>query len=191
MRPCKFDAHCVIRTIKTTSSGTDDYISDVAIWSVMEPSLGIMAGCLATLRPLFKGFGIGRNVTRGYLDRYMPGSSTLGRSNGGNKSFRLNKSSGGVSPSTMEIELSSPGFKDDAASIRTHSSTRPLRIGLEPSTSPLSVSFLRPSVRTNIMSNRDLAAAHHTTESGSQAISVHTIIRTESIYEGIQPIREE
>ncbi|KAH8883947.1 hypothetical protein GQ53DRAFT_629792, partial [Thozetella sp. PMI_491] len=32
---------------------------DVAIWSVMEPSLGIIAGCIATLRPLFKSWGFG------------------------------------------------------------------------------------------------------------------------------------
>lgn len=28
----------------------------LAIWSTVEPSLGIMAGCLATLRPLFRTF---------------------------------------------------------------------------------------------------------------------------------------
>jgi hypothetical protein len=33
--------------------------SDVAVWAVMEPSLGIIAGCAATLRPLFTGWGFG------------------------------------------------------------------------------------------------------------------------------------
>jgi hypothetical protein len=28
----------------------------IAIWSTIEPGLGIMAGCLATLRPLFRSF---------------------------------------------------------------------------------------------------------------------------------------
>lgn len=31
---------------------------DTAIWSVIEPSLGIIAGCIATLRPLFVKFGV-------------------------------------------------------------------------------------------------------------------------------------
>lgn len=34
---------------------------DVATWSVLEPSLGIIAGCVATLRPLFKHLGFGRS----------------------------------------------------------------------------------------------------------------------------------
>ncbi|KAG7105258.1 hypothetical protein HYQ44_016570 [Verticillium longisporum] len=32
---------------------------DVAIWSVMEPALGITAACVATFRPLFKNWGFG------------------------------------------------------------------------------------------------------------------------------------
>lgn len=39
---------------------------DVAIWSVLEPSLGIIAGCVATLRPLFKDLGFGRRSTINY-----------------------------------------------------------------------------------------------------------------------------
>ncbi|KAH7021982.1 hypothetical protein EDB80DRAFT_628547 [Ilyonectria destructans] len=36
------------------------YVSvDVAIWSVMEPALGITAACIATFRPLFKHSGFG------------------------------------------------------------------------------------------------------------------------------------
>lgn len=41
-------------------------IRDVAIWSVLEPSLGIIAGCVATLRPLFKDLGFGRKTTINY-----------------------------------------------------------------------------------------------------------------------------
>ena len=40
--------------------------SDVAVWSVMEPSLGIIAGCAACLRPLFKVWGFGPNSSRRY-----------------------------------------------------------------------------------------------------------------------------
>ncbi|KAG7142001.1 hypothetical protein HYQ45_018794 [Verticillium longisporum] len=32
---------------------------DVAIWSIMEPALGIIAACTATFRPLFKNWGFG------------------------------------------------------------------------------------------------------------------------------------
>ncbi|KAI3401680.1 hypothetical protein diail_9344 [Diaporthe ilicicola] len=51
---------------------------DVAIWSVMEPSLGIIAGCVATLRPLFKSMGIGKPTTQ----RYGYGPSRYGTSAG-------------------------------------------------------------------------------------------------------------
>ncbi|ROW11172.1 hypothetical protein VMCG_01153 [Cytospora schulzeri] len=38
----------------------------VATWSVLEPSLGIIAGCVATLRPLFKHLGFGSSTTQLY-----------------------------------------------------------------------------------------------------------------------------
>ncbi|KAI1841693.1 hypothetical protein JX265_006242 [Neoarthrinium moseri] len=39
---------------------------DLAVWSVIEPSLGIMAGCIATIRPLFKRAGFGSTGSRRY-----------------------------------------------------------------------------------------------------------------------------
>ncbi|KUI60000.1 hypothetical protein VP1G_07232 [Cytospora mali] len=50
---------------------TPDFLYEtvyVAIWSVMEPSLGILAGCVATLRPLFKSLGFGKRTTQLYDD---------------------------------------------------------------------------------------------------------------------------
>ncbi|KAK6078740.1 integral membrane protein [Seiridium cupressi] len=46
-----------------------DFLSetiDLAVWSVIEPSLGIMAGCIVAIRPLFNawGFGLGRSRHR-------------------------------------------------------------------------------------------------------------------------------
>ncbi|KAF3344851.1 hypothetical protein BJF96_g8484 [Verticillium dahliae] len=38
---------------------------DVAIWSIMEPALGIIAACTATFRPLFKNWGFGWTSRRG------------------------------------------------------------------------------------------------------------------------------
>ncbi|KAG7137234.1 hypothetical protein HYQ45_005385 [Verticillium longisporum] len=38
---------------------------DVAIWSIMEPALGIIAACTATFRPLFKNWGFGWTSKRG------------------------------------------------------------------------------------------------------------------------------
>lgn len=43
---------------------------DVGIWSVMEPSLGIIAGCIATLRPLVKSWGFGKETTAGHPTTY-------------------------------------------------------------------------------------------------------------------------
>ncbi|KAM0276287.1 hypothetical protein ACHAQH_006917 [Verticillium albo-atrum] len=39
---------------------------DVAIWSVMEPALGITAACVATFRPLFKNWGFGWSSNNAY-----------------------------------------------------------------------------------------------------------------------------
>lgn len=54
---------------------------DVAIWSVLEPSLGIIAGCVATLRPLFKSFRFGSL-------RSLGEKATGGRNVTGNRSRR-------------------------------------------------------------------------------------------------------
>jgi hypothetical protein len=40
--------------------------SDVAIWSVMEPALGIIAACVASFRPLFRSWGFGVRSTNAY-----------------------------------------------------------------------------------------------------------------------------
>ncbi|ROW01703.1 hypothetical protein VSDG_01989 [Cytospora chrysosperma] len=48
---------------------TPDFLYEtvpVATWSVLEPSLGIIAGCVATLRPLFHHLGFGGSTTQLY-----------------------------------------------------------------------------------------------------------------------------
>jgi hypothetical protein len=49
---------------------------DIAVWSVIEPGLGIMAGCMATIRPLFKGLGL--SLTRSSGNRYRTGGRGSG-----------------------------------------------------------------------------------------------------------------
>lgn len=44
---------------------------------MVEPSLGIIAGCIATLRPLVKGMGFGRNSTKGSKYSYSRGNRYL------------------------------------------------------------------------------------------------------------------
>ncbi|KAJ4394185.1 hypothetical protein N0V93_003402 [Gnomoniopsis smithogilvyi] len=156
---------------------------DVAIWSVLEPSLGIMAGCMATMRPLFKGFGIGRNPSRVYVDKYVPVSSKLARSNGEQRSFRIIKVGECISLPAMDIERPTQGLiRDDAAYKHNSADNLTLRM------SPISMEFLKPSVKTNIMSSRNSAVLPQAEDSG--AISVHTTIHTESIYEDVQPAQE-
>jgi hypothetical protein len=49
-----------------------DFLSetiDLAVWSVLEPSLGIMAGCIASIRPLFKNLGFGLNRSKRYSSK--------------------------------------------------------------------------------------------------------------------------
>lgn len=74
--------------------------SDVATWSVIEPALGIIAGCIATLRPLFKNMGFsGLKRSRKYnsssnkKQSHSGGSST--GAGGGGASRRLTRPSNG------------------------------------------------------------------------------------------------
>lgn len=55
--------------------------SDIAVWTVLEPSVGIIAGCIATLRPLFKRWGFGPRSTAKESDPAGPSLSFKCRSN--------------------------------------------------------------------------------------------------------------
>lgn len=143
-----------------------------------------MAGCLATMRPLFKGFGIGHSPSRAYLEKYVPVSSKFARSNGESRSFRIIKLGECVSPSVTAVEeiSLSPRIRGGAA--------RPLDISgpLDACTSPIALQFLKPSMkRDSNISNRDSMAVLEKEES----ISVHITTRTSSIYEDVEPQREE
>lgn len=78
---------------------------DVAIWSVMEPSLGIIAGCVATLRPLFKSMGFGKPTTQRYgygSSRYGPSAASERRTWGFARNTMQKLSDGPFSPSTID-----------------------------------------------------------------------------------------
>lgn len=78
---------------------------DVAIWSVMEPSLGIIAGCVATLRPHFKSLGFGKPTTQrhGYgSSRYGPSAASDRRTWGFARNTMQKLSDGPFSPSTID-----------------------------------------------------------------------------------------
>lgn len=144
-----------------------------------------MAGCLATMRPLFKGFGIGHSPSRAYLEKYVPVSSKFARSNGESRNFRIMKLGECVSPSVTAVEeiTLSPRLRGGAA--------HPYEISgpLDACTSPIALKFLKPTMQTDtIISNRDSTAALKKEAS----VSVHTTTRTSSIYEDIiEPPREE
>lgn len=78
---------------------------DVAIWSVMEPSLGIIAGCVATLRPLFKTMGFGKPTTQRYgygSSRYGTSATSDRRTWGFARNTMQKLSDGPFSPSTID-----------------------------------------------------------------------------------------
>ncbi|KAJ2895661.1 integral membrane protein [Zalerion maritima] len=90
---------------------------DVAIWTVMEPGLGIMAGCAATMRPLIKAWGFGPR-SRQYA--YNTNNSSMHhRSNGasvwGTSRAHMQKLSGKPCDGGSDIELNksvqSPGMR--------------------------------------------------------------------------------
>ncbi|KAK0729404.1 hypothetical protein B0T21DRAFT_292540, partial [Apiosordaria backusii] len=53
-----------VKFIPISSPDFLEQTNGTAFWSVMETSLGIIAGCAATLRPLMRGFGPGRTPWR-------------------------------------------------------------------------------------------------------------------------------
>lgn len=72
------------------------------MWSVLEPALGIIAGCIATLRPLFKNFGLSGlkrpkkyNSSSNKKQSRSGGSSNGGGVGGGGASRRLTRPSNG------------------------------------------------------------------------------------------------
>ncbi|CAN8099005.1 unnamed protein product [Discula destructiva] len=160
---------------------------DVAIWSVLELSLGIISCCLATLRPLFKRFGVGRNTTKGTtsfgVDYYRKSAPTVERRPSG-PTFRLQKLDGfGMPPApqsnshlSRSMSSSMELTRRDSSLVSKHDEVHMVE--------PLEIP--RPSVITNIRSSRDPWAEHPTVDSRTQGISVHTSIRTESIYAGGQ-----
>lgn len=58
----------------------------MAIWSVLEPALGIIAACITTYRPLFKNWGFGWNSTK--RDGDSPGNYRLSGINRPNRVFK-------------------------------------------------------------------------------------------------------
>ncbi|GKZ27262.1 hypothetical protein AbraCBS73388_004037 [Aspergillus brasiliensis] len=53
---CKYDSHLLF-TRTRIANGNKDATTQISIWSNVEAGLGITAGCLVTLRPLFRWLG--------------------------------------------------------------------------------------------------------------------------------------
>ncbi|ORY66332.1 uncharacterized protein BCR38DRAFT_389901 [Pseudomassariella vexata] len=52
---------------------------NLAIWSILEPSLSILASCIATLRPLLRSWDISLNWTKWHTSRYPQSAGSMGR----------------------------------------------------------------------------------------------------------------
>lgn len=52
---------------------------ELAVWSVIEPSLGMIAGSIAAIRPLFKAWGFGLRSTKRYASKELAGSGEGGQ----------------------------------------------------------------------------------------------------------------
>jgi hypothetical protein len=94
VRSCRAAIALIVRIpfIRTLAISTDFLYEtvDVAICSVLEPPLGIMAGCIATLKPLFSSLGFGGSgsgtASRRYgawSPKYMDGGTDGTASTGG------------------------------------------------------------------------------------------------------------
>lgn len=94
---------------------TDSPNSDVAIWSTVEPGIGLTAAAMATLRPLFRTFFARSKLFGGTSDNmYKYGTSTYGLT-GRKGYFRSGSGPDGQSrtatePATASLEL---GLRND------------------------------------------------------------------------------
>lgn len=159
----------------------------MAIWTIAEPSLGIIAGCLATLRPLLKGFSFGQNtlattiVTGG-------ASRRTAATNDKEPTPQLQKPDEFCSPSytAEDIPLTSQACRTGSGSRQRATSESSLgseyhefHRANEPAVAP------QPSICTTIVGSRE-PWKHGPKDCGSesQRIIVHTSILTETTYPG-------
>lgn len=163
-------------------SDTDCHGRDVAIWSVAEPSLGIIAGCMATLRPLVKGFGFGQDTTE-RSTRFTNRNYATPRRTAPDSERRaplLLQKLGDYNPSSpgwnVDLTDQTPRTVWDSTQRTTG---QDVHAGIEPSAPP------RTLIRTDIVGSKDPWAERDSRESlsGLQGITVHTSILTESTYE--------
>lgn len=178
--------------------------SDVAIWSVLEPCLGIIAGCIATFRPLFQGMGFGRNTTNPHYryttSRRAPRGDPYSGDDDGGSSKRTwmlpSTTSGGgtakraeggsLSPSTASTTpLPLAAQQDHAAPGRgrwTWSSIPSEEGGMEDVEMQAEVAARAESaVKTQIVGSREPCPESPTGDSGLlRGINVRTSIHTES-----------
>lgn len=163
----------------------------MAIWSVLEPSLGIIAGCIATLRPLFKGLGIGRSTTHSSSE--LASSRRAHNFRGGPGSDRTQLSSrsgvqklveGPYTPTTT----TNPSLRGDRGSgfggggfSRRWTSSTTCSGDIEMQAADAMAAPKAGMVRTKIMSNQEEWMELDPKTSGQQGISVYTSIHTESL----------
>ncbi|KAK4232217.1 integral membrane protein [Podospora fimiseda] len=86
-----------VRFIEISDPGFLEQTNGTAFWSVMETSLGIIAGCAVTLRPLMRGFGPKRSPWRRGADAASPNES--------NEARRRRREGGGGRPPQAPVSV--------------------------------------------------------------------------------------
>lgn len=161
----------------------------MAIWSVLEPSLGIIAGCIATLRPLFKGLGIGRDTTHGYEFASSRRTHTAGGGPGSDRT-RLSARSGAQKlvdgPYTPDtLTTTNPSLRGETGSglgfTRRWTSSSTCSGDIEMQAAEAMHGSAKGTVRTKIMSSQEERREPDPETSGLLGISVYTSIHTESL----------
>ena len=147
---------------------------DVAIWSVMEPSIGIIAGCTATLRPLFKSWGFGWSSGKnsendapggGYRGSRKSGFGTLEQKNMGGSRNRVEdeESSGG-----SEIELYNAHAQASAAwDLERVAFPVPPKTGVR----------VKTSIRVSSAPHRSSSRSSRPSSAGSASLGAQTLPR--------------
>jgi hypothetical protein len=130
---------------------------DVATWSVAEPSLGIVAACSATLRPLFKGWGLGWGSVKARKSDNFSGPS-LGPSIGNNQAQYLETGSTEefVGPRSRVADEESLGSDIELKS-REKSPSQDMNVSwYSGSTTPSKDSQTRPGKAINVLTSIDV-----------------------------------
>lgn len=155
---------------------------------MLEPSLGIIAGCAATFRPIFKTLGFGRNTTQQYPYGHSSRSRRArygGTGEASNRTWTSPLDAGQKPPAQSQTRSTAsptaPLVTEPGPRIRRRWTWTSIHsVDIEMQGSAAASDPAEAVVKTRIEVDKNAASESSAEDSVSQGINVQTIIHTES-----------